>query len=96
MIYFSNFANYCMDNKGKFFIFLVIFHALNVILLDYILHSDYLLGLHDHKLGFWDFAVDSYVYQNEAISLVGYLENSLWLKWFLLYPEHLHQCYHQL
>ena len=90
MIYFSNFANYCMENKGKFFIFLVIFHAINVILFDLIQQSNYLVGLHDAKPGCWDFAMDCFLYQSEAIDLLEFLKNSQWLEWFLLYSHHMH------
>jgi len=90
MIYFSNFANYCMDNKGKLFIFLVIFHALNTLILDSIVNSNFAYSLHDKYDGFWNFAMDSWLYHNEAIEGQRYLENSLWLNWLLMYPEHLH------
>jgi hypothetical protein len=90
MTYFSNFANYCMENKGKVFIFLVIFHAINVILFDLIQQSNYLVGLHDAKPGCWDFAMDCFLYQSEAIDLLEFLKNSQWLEWFFLYSHHLH------
>ena len=90
MDYFSNFANYCMDNKRKVFIFIVLFHALTSVLLNYIVNTDYLLSLHDDKIGFWDFSSDSYLYHTEAIILAEGLDNSLWLNWFASYPDHQH------
>jgi hypothetical protein len=89
-VYFSNFANYCMANKGMIFIFLVIFHASNTLLFDFIVQSDYFVSLHDRKPGFWNFAQDSYLYQSEAIILLRHLENSQWMDWFLSYSVHLH------
>ena len=90
MDYFSNFANYCMDNKRKVFIFILLFHALTSVLLNYIVNTDYLLSLHDDKIGFWDFSSDSYLYHTEAIILAEGLDNSLWWNWFASYPDHLH------
>ena len=90
MIYFSNFADYCMANKKKAFIFLVIFHAINVILFDFIQQSHFLSDLHDNKPGCWDFAMDCFLYQGEALSQLGYIENSQWMEWLLSYSDHLH------
>ena len=89
MIYFSTIANYCMENKRRMFVFLLLFHIIISVTLFSVANTEYLSSLHNGE-GLWHFARDSNLYHKEAINLTAYIENSAWFDWWYLYPDHLH------
>jgi hypothetical protein len=71
------------------FCLLLIFHALVAIILLVIANSEYLSHLHNGQ-GFWEFAIDSTKYHQEASNSTTFLRNSQWLDWWSSYERHKH------
>ena len=70
MNYFSNFSNYCMENKNRVFIFLIFFHILCTLSLFILANTEYLSSLHfnTHTTNIWtDYRVKADIDYTHAI-----------------------------
>ena len=86
---FNNFFQKIESRPVLTFCLLLIFHALVAIILLVIANSEYLSHLHNGQ-GFWEFAIDSTKYHQEASNSTTFLRNSQWLDWWSSYERHKH------
>ena len=89
VLMFNNFFQKIESRSVLTFCLLLVFHALVAIILFVIANSEYLSHLHNGQ-GFWDFAMDSTKYHQEAINASTFLHNSQWLDWWSSYRLHQH------
>ncbi len=81
--------NFWKDNERSVFFYLFLFHIIVSVFLFVLANTEYLSSLHNGE-GLWNFAIDSTLYHKEALNSIAYLQNSDWLNWWQLYPNHQH------